>query len=130
MIKREAKFQTVFNHWLKAVWKKTGAFELKVVLDHDRLPFSAVKEHQRQALLQVKHGVFVYKISDIGMVQTPWDCFCLAKKGAFVVIRYRNGIAYGIDIDDFMTEANDSAGGRKSLTLERAQELARFKVVC
>ena len=60
MRKKEANFQTTFNHWLKNVYKRTGAFELKQT-QTDSLPFSDVQEHQIQALQAVRHGTGWYR---------------------------------------------------------------------
>lgn len=125
MKKLEQAFNTTFNHWLKEVYKKTGAYELKHTHGKDSLPFSAVKDHQIAALIAAKHGTFVYKISDIGMVQVPFDCFSLAGVPAYVVIQYPEFFCL-IDIDEFNIEA--SASERKSLTSDRARQIASIVV--
>lgn len=116
---REKDFQIKFNHWLKNVYKQTGAFELKITKT-DSLPFSAVKQHQLDALLNAKKGVFVFKIPDCGY-QNPFDTFCLTGVPAFIVIKYPDFFCL-IDIDAFITEKNIST--RKSLMAERAKELS------
>ncbi len=120
----EKDFQTRFNHWLKARWKKTGAFELKLTKT-DSIPFSAVKPHQIAALKAAKHGVLAYKIADVGLAQKPFDCFCFAGVPAFVVIQFP-GAAYGIDVDVFTEESRIS--DRRSLTEERARVIHSFIV--
>lgn len=122
-MKREAQFNTLFNKWLKNVYKKTGAFELKQT-QTDSLPFSAVVDHQIQALMNAKHGILVYKIPDSGY-QNPFDVFTLAGVPAYVVIKYPN-IICGIDIDMFSTEK--ALSQRRSLTSKRATELAEFTI--
>ena len=122
-MKREAKFNTTFNHWLKLVYKKTGAFELKQTKT-DSLPFSDVKPHQIEALQAVRHQTFVYKIPDLGL-QNPFDCYCMTEQPAYVVIRYPKGFVL-IPIDTFVLESQRSK--RRSLTWQRAQDIA-FKVV-
>lgn len=116
---KERDFQTTFNHWLKAVHKKTGAFELKQTKGN-ALPFTAVVPHQVQALLQVKNGTLVFKIPDSGY-QNPFDVFSLTREEAFVVIKYPNFFCL-IDILDWCNEIERS--DRKSLTSERACEIA------
>lgn len=116
-MKREAKFNTTFNHWLKAKLKhifvfkipdagyqnpfdvfsvdKYGQFhawELKQT-QTDSIPFSAVVDHQVTAL-EIVSGM--------------------------VVIKYPKGVAI-IPIDIFVDEKKRSE--RKSLTWERAQVL-------
>lgn len=122
-MKREANFQTTFNHWLKAVHKKTGAFELKQTKGN-ALPFNAVVPHQVQALLQVKNGTLVFKIPDSGY-QNPFDAFSLTRENAYVVIKYRDFFCL-IDILDWCNEVERS--DRKSLTSERAKEIATIIV--
>ena len=122
-MKREAKFNTTFNHWLKNVYKKTGAFELKQTKS-DSLPFSDVKPHQIEALQAVRHNTFVYKIPDLGL-QNPFDCFCLTEQPAYVVVKYPKFFCL-ISVDSFVLESQKSK--RKSLTSARAKDIA-FKVV-
>jgi hypothetical protein len=119
----EKKFNIQFNHWLKAVYKKTGAYELKVTKT-DSIPFDAVKDHQIAALKAAKDGVLVYKIPDVGLGQKPFDNICLSGIPAYIVIRYPSGRAYGIDVDVFIKER--SLCDRKSLTEEHAQAIHSF----
>lgn len=129
MIKREAKLQVRFGHWLKAVYMERyamGAFELKYCVG-DSLPFSAVKAHQIAALVAVKHGKFYYKIPDDSMGAKPYDCFCMSRGDAYVVIEYSvAGFFCLIDIDVFVAEQKRSA--RKSLTSARARAIAAWVV--
>lgn len=120
---KEKDFQKTFNHWLKAVWKQTGAFELKLV-KKGALPYSAVAPHQIEALLNAQHGTLVYKIPDVGY-QNPFDTFCLSSVPAFVVVKYPSGEAYGIGIDDFIRQRDRSS--RKSLTEDEAEAIHTFK---
>lgn len=122
-MKHEANFQTTFNHWLKNVYKHTGAFELKQTKT-DTLPFNAVVEHQRQALLATRHSTFVYKIPDLGL-QNPYDCFCMTEMPAYVVLRYPKFFCL-IPIDIFLLEEQRSK--RKSLVGSRAKELSTCTV--
>lgn len=118
-MKREANFQTIFSHWLKSVHKQTGVFELKQTKT-DSLPFSAVLPHQLQALENVRHGIFVFKIPDAGY-QNPFDCFSLFQQPAFVVIKYPKSFEV-ISIDAFLLEKERSK--RKSLTWDRAKQIS------
>lgn len=122
-MKREANFQTTFNHYLKSVHKKTGAFELKQTKTNS-IAFDLVVPHQEQALLNVKNGTFVYKIPDMGF-QNPFDCFCMVNEDAFVVIKYPDFFCM-IDINDWVQEKKIS--DRKSLTSTRAKEIATIVV--
>lgn len=117
-MKREAKFNTTFNHWLKHVYKKTAVFELKQC--DTSLPFSAVVEHQRQALLNTRHGTLVYKIPDVGF-QNPYDVVCLTEIPSYVVIKFTLGVCI-IPIDTFLLAEKRSK--RKSITYSEAIKLS------
>jgi len=116
---KERNFQTTFNHWLKEVYKRTAAFELKQTTTNS-LPFTAVVKHQRNALLQVRHACLVYKIPDVGF-QNPFDTLEMCEQPAYVAIRYPKGVAI-IPIDTFLLEEKRSK--RKSLTFDRAMSLS------
>ena len=81
MIKREASFQTRFNHWLRESFKKTGVFELK----HDRnggitFHFPGSEASSDTIPEDSEARLFSYKISELrhdGIQAIP-DCFCLA----------------------------------------------------
>lgn len=120
MQKREAKFQTLFNHYVKGVLQKTACYEVKQT-ESNSLPFSDVQVHQAEALYNAKHGVFVHKIPDVGY-QNPFDSFSLAGVPAYVVIKYPAFFCL-IDIDRFLEE-RDVLSTRKSLTSERAKEIS------
>lgn len=124
MIKREASFQSIFNRWLRREFLqgRSGgwAFELKQT-QRDYLPFSAVEEHQLDALLAASHGGLVHKISDETRGYKPFDCFALAGAEAFVVIRYPDFFCL-IEVNEF--EEEKLVSKRKSLTSERAKEIA------
>ncbi len=124
-MKREANFQTVFNHWLKSEWKETGCFELKQTKTNS-IAFSTVKNHQVDALLNAKRGTLAYKIPDCGY-QNPFDCVCLSGVPAFVVVKFPEFFCL-IDIDDFIRERDNSR--RKSLTSEAAPLLSTVVVAC
>lgn len=120
-MKREAKFNTTFNHWLKNVYKRTGVFELKQC--DTSLPFSSVVSHQIAALEAVRHSTLVFKIPDAGY-QNPFDCFCMTEQPAYVVIKYTKGVCI-IPIDVFVLESERSK--RRSLTWERACTLSTIE---
>lgn len=123
-MKHEANFQSKFNNYLKHVYKKTGAFELKQT-QTDSLPFSAVEDHQVEALQNVDGGTFVFKIPDCGY-QNPFDCFSFTRQSAYVVVYFaRTGFFYGIGIGEFVRESSLSV--RRSLTEARAKEIASFQ---
>lgn len=117
--KREANWTTtVFRKWCEEKGI-TAVFEIKYT-KKDYIAFSDVKDHQKQALLKVRYGAFVYKIPDMGE-RAPFDLFSFNKAPAYVVIRYPKGVAV-IPIDVFLLEEKRSK--RKSLTYGRAMELS------
>lgn len=120
-MKREAKFNSEFRKWLKESPLLSSAIELKQTTTNS-LPFSALAPHQEMALLASKHNSLMFKLIDAGY-QNPFDMFFLVKSGAWVVIKYPEGF-YVVDIDDFIKERESS--DRKSLTEERAKEIATF----
>lgn len=123
----EADFQTKFTRWAKNNFKDTAVFELKFSKTLS-IPFSAVKDHQIANLLSAKHRQISYKIPDVGYDQKPFDCFCIARAKAYVVLMYYNSKNkkefYMFDIDEFVHLKETHH--RKSLTLEEAQSLASF----
>lgn len=124
-MKREANFNSYFNKWVKNVYRKTAAFELKQT-QTDSLPFSALQEHQAQALLQARWETFVFKIPDAGY-QNPFDCFSLSGVPAYVVVFYADGKFFClIDIETFMLE--DKRSKRRSLTASRAKDIATLVI--
>lgn len=126
-MKREAEFQTLFRHWLRANPMMTAAFELKQTRT-DSLPFSDVQEHQIFALESVaekKGKGLLYKIPDDSRGIKPFDMVYLRAARAFVVIRYPKCFCI-IDVDAFTKEKRES--DRKSLTSERARSIAQYTV--
>lgn len=125
MKKQEQKFQTLFNHWLKSVFLKDNwggfAFELKDSRDKDYINFNELADHQAEALMAVRENGLVYKISDSGLGQKPFDSFAMKNCPAFVVIKYPKSFEI-ISIDNFLHEKEHSK--RKSLTSERAKAIS------
>jgi penicillin-binding protein-related factor A (putative recombinase) len=121
-MKREANFQTQWNHWGKNVYKKNLFFELKQTRT-DSLPFSDVKPHQIEGLLNVRHGVVAYKMVDCGY-QNFCDGFFAVEQPAVIGIKYPKGVAI-IPIDIFVMESKRSK--RRSLTWERAKNLSTIE---
>lgn len=135
MIKREANFTILFRHWLyskKGTIFKSCAFELKQT-QTDFIPWEAIKEHQIDALMAVKHGKkgLLWKLPDDSRNIKPFDLFYLKNERAYIVIKYPNFFCF-IDIDKFVKEKESRkiyvSKIRKSLTSDRAREIS-FKVV-
>lgn len=122
-MKREADFGGVFRHWVKANMPFTGscAIELKQTRTN-RLLFSAVQEHQLEALNAARSYIgILYKAPDDSRGVKPFDMFFLRNAGAFIVIKYPGQFSV-IGYDTFMSEKGRSK--EKSLTKERAEEIA------
>lgn len=124
MAKREAEFQTLFRHWLRANPMQSAAFELKQTRT-DSLAFSAVEPHQVLALQTAKGRGILYKIPDDSRGIKPFDMVYLRSASAFVVIRFPRCFCI-IDVDVFEKESRISE--RKSLTVERAKSIAHRTV--
>lgn len=120
MIKREAKFQTLFRHWLRANPRFTAAFELKQTRT-DSIPFNAVEEHQIDALLAVRNKSLLYKIPDDSRGVKPFDMVYLKDAHGMIVIKYPHFFVI-IDVFQFVKERDLSL--RKSLTEDRARAIA------
>lgn len=122
MHKREASFQTKFNEYCRQNKLPTAAYELKQC--ETSLPFSAVKEHQRNALQAASQNIICYKIPDDTRSYKPFDSFCLTKTPAYVVVLYRKtNMFYAIPIADFLVAERF---GYKSLNESYALKIAAF----
>lgn len=123
-MKREAIFQTLFKRWLAARWKGGSAvFELKRTL-HGSIPWSAVKPHQEEALVQATLGQLYYKIPDDSYGQKPFDCFVVKNVDAYVVIAFGKQLKkfYLIHIGNWINARTETGG--PSCTEEAAANIA------
>lgn len=127
--------QGFFGNYLKNNPPEVStAYELKISKGNS-LSFEVVKEHQIKGLKDAKDNFLYHKISDFPIFKgsktkftktKPFDCFCLIKVEAYVVIWFyeprKPKVFYLIDIDRFIEEKNYSK--RKSLTTLRTWEIA------
>ena len=121
---KEKDLQSKFTRWLKTN-KKPGAYELKLCKTKS-MPFSAVKEHQINALFKAQTEGIAYKISDFSPGYKPFDCFFLYAP-AFVVIGFwqpRKLRVYMINVSEFIQMKAYSS--RRSLTEEMAKGHGRI----
>lgn len=118
MIKREAKFSLYLRHWLKANPFYSCALEVKQT-ETDSLPFSAITENQLDygSAIESDKGTLIR----IQGVNGEPDYIYLRKTPAYIVIKFLRVFCL-IDVSVFIKEKKKSK--RKSLTVERAQELA------
>jgi|SRR3972149_2315958 len=107
MQKHEAKFTTIFKHYLEHARHESGAWEVKHISDKEgRFDFKDLQDHQIEALRAVKHApLFAYKIPDDGL-QKPFDVFTLRRASACVVLAFehpREYTTYIMDIDVYIS---------------------------
>jgi hypothetical protein len=130
---RETDIQTLFRDANQV----KGVFELKLCKGPS-MPFSDLKEHQRNALLGISGDGFFYKIPDSPVftgqntrfaIKKPFDCFMLSSTPAYVVICYyiprKQKACFYIPIHVFLEEEKKSK--RKSLTYQRAHEISTIE---
>ena len=114
-----------------------GAFELKLCKGKS-LPFSAIADHQTEALIAISGDGLYHKLTDqpVSIQQEnvkmrftrpkPFDCFYLKDMGAYIVIMFyeirKKKNVYYIDINDFLQMKE--AATRKSITEEMAEDYA------
>ncbi len=138
----EKDFQTLFKHWIaNNPPKKAAVYELKLEKT-GRLSFDRVYDHQVAGLRQAKYKGVYHKIADqpaawVGGKRVhfggkkPFDCLFLKNLEAYVVVMFyvpfEKKEAIFIDIDRWVDEKETSE--RKSLTLERAKEIAKMTVL-
>jgi len=115
MIKREAQFTTKFKKWLHVqteVRDKSyaAAMEIKVT-EKKSIPFSAVSQHQVDALTAVRDGIFMYKIPDAGW-QNPFDMLTMSGQKAYVILAFltprKKARVWFVDIRVFVTMVSNS----------------------
>lgn len=118
MKKYEAKWQTIFNQYLKES-KMLGYFELKRT-ENDYLPFNKIEDHQIDGLLACRNNGFVWKLSDEDSRQKPFDCFSTPPLPAYLVIKFPNGF-YCIEIEKIIKMKKD---GMVRITQDEAEKKA------
>jgi len=117
---REAKFQTLFSHWLKANWQSSAAFELKVARDK-RFYLSQIKEHQIAALRIASSNLLYWKIADTDyLMAKPFDNFTLYRVPAYVVVLFTKTF-YLIPIKNILALIKEK---KKSLTEDETNAIA------
>ena len=87
--KQEAKWQTVFNQYLREK-KMYGFFELKVTVT-ESLPFSKLEINQYDGLQATEKNGLVWKLSDQDMREKPCDVLSIPPLPSYVVIKFIDG---------------------------------------
>ncbi len=128
MIKKEAKWQTLWNQYLREKRDKGeplyGYFELKQTMKN-YFPFSKIEIHQYDGLQATEKSGLIWKFSDEDSRQKMCDCQCTPPLSSYVVIKFPDAY-YMVLINDIvqMREA-----GHISITLEQAKTIAERIVV-
>lgn len=86
MIKREAKWQTIFNQYLREA-KIPGFFELKQTTN-DIFPFSRIEQIQYDGLQATEKNGLVWKLSDDDPREKPCDCLSVPPLPSYLVIKF------------------------------------------
>lgn len=123
MKKREAKYQTLFNKYLRKTGM-LGYFELKQTKAKS-IPWSAIQPHQLAGLLAAREGGLVWKLSDEDQRRKPFDCFSVPALEAYVVVFF-GATCCIIPIKTFLYAKDRSED--PSLSMEFAEDLA-IKVI-
>ena len=136
---KEKQLQVILGEHIKTNRQgETAVYELKICKNKS-MPFGQVKRHQINELQRAKYGNLYHKIADQTFgragkfghtLPKPFDCFNIYKAKAYIVIVYyklrQKKEFIFIDIDKFIVEACNS--DRKSLTEERAKEIAKYTI--
>jgi hypothetical protein len=118
MIKKEAKWQVIWNQYVREK-KLLGFFELKQTI-LDSFPFSKIETVQYEGLQATeKHGL-VWKFSDNDMRPKPCDSVSIPPLPSYLVIKFPDGF-YMIR---FQRIVEHREVGRISITKAEAEKLA------
>lgn len=118
MKKKEAKWQTIWNQYLRES-KHTGFFELKQT-SKDSFPFSQIEIHQYDGLQATEKSGLVWKLSDEDRRQKPCDAICIPPLPSYLVIKFPDAY-YMIRIGEIVKLRE---GGGISITREQAEKIS------
>ena len=93
MIKKEAKFQVIWDQYLREKQKTGemyGFFELKQT-ETESFPFSKIETVQYDGLQATEKSGLVWKLSDNDMRPKPCDCFSIPPLPSYLVIKFLDG---------------------------------------
>lgn len=126
----EKDFYRPVQNWCKKNLNQTAVIELKLVKGN-RFSLSDMRPHQIESLLSCKHSNLIYKISDAGMDQKPFDICLFKNTSAYVgVIFYtprQKKRLYLVDIDSLLGTFKTLEV--KSLLESELAPLADFQVI-
>jgi len=83
---KESKNNTILNQYLRET-RFYCYYELKVARG-DKFFFSAIEEHQNEALPALEEEGLVWKLSDEDMRKKPCDGFCTPPLPSFLVVKF------------------------------------------
>jgi len=89
MIKREQKWQTVWNQYVREK-KIYGFYELKQT-DTESFPFSKIETVQYDGLQATEKNGLVWKFSDTDMRPKPCDSVSIPPLPSYLVIKFIDG---------------------------------------
>lgn len=132
---KEAQFQTMWHHHLdshKPMYPEV--YELKIC-KKDTFPFSAVKQHQIDGLINAQEGMF-HKISDSLPVfggnahmrfttKKPFDCLWIKATGYVCILFYvprKPKVVFQIKIDTFIKIMSNYP--KKSIRVDHLNDMA------
>lgn len=133
---RERDMQTLFGKYIQQnPPKESEVYELKFGAGTS-IAFNSIKDHQRDALVNTQSNHLYHKITDqpwiedrpwVYTIKKPFDCFCLVRVNAFVVVwfykRLKPKVFIKIPILDFIEMENTC--GRKSFTEQMALNIGK-----
>ena len=89
MNKKEAKYQTLFNQYLREK-KLTGFFELKQT-ESETFPFAKIEQSQWEGLEATEKSGLVWKLSDEDQRPKPCDTLSIPPLPSYLVIKFPDG---------------------------------------
>lgn len=116
-------YAPIGKHYLTHIPEKNLVWEAKLTKTN-ALAFKSLMIHQEEKLLEAER-VLAHKIADVGRLKKPFDGIVVVDAINVVIAIYykpRATRSFEILVRDFLKEKYGSK--RKSLTIERAEEIA------
>jgi hypothetical protein len=120
MKKREQKFTTAFQKWLKYNMPESALFEIKYVRNN-RYNFKSDKSLRKEMrVLKLARNKFIYKFSDFSRLGTPCDCIKLNQGEGYIVFTWDGKNFYIIEVHILEHHIKN---GHKSLSHSDAKKI-------
>ncbi len=123
MKKTEARWQTVWNHYLREYGIR-GFFELKHT-DSNSFAFNKIEVHQYEGLQATEKNGLVWKLSDEDRRQKPCDAISIPALPSYLVIKFPDAY-YMIRIAEIVKMKEN---GAISIARECAEKIAERIIV-